>query len=1137
MSEKEEDTGQATETTIEENEDAEDSVGKNIEQNDSEKQETVEKTEAEKKDDQPDTDEEIKPVVEHEESAGEEGQEKNKEVDKEPDKEQDANEAVLSNQEEAVIPEKEGTVEEHTEDESQDINQEDDHIKKEESDPGKDADKNEEEVLASKEDVMTEGGDAEVDQKQGNEDPENVIEPSASFPQPSAGVDGADTEEQPPTPEVAVSREDGEKEKVETHSQEKSVVENASARDILQTFREEEQTQPLRFDWTFGFNRHIGCLNLSDNTRNLVFYVSSHVGVIYDFENNFQKLLLGHANSITSIACSGDKRWLVTADKGENSSVIVWDSYTGIPVQTVFNVGNEKGTIAIAMSADAKHIITVGAGDDQMISVWDWTTSISIPICSVNLGKTHGVQTSVQFHPYDNEQFVTNSETQVLFYSWSSGKLELHAPFLSDEVFNRAVGLYTQSVFQTNSRQALTGTSQGNLVVWDPERPSKNGGKEISFHKRALKLVRMQDRAITTLTQTDDYIVTGDVTGNVKFYDSSLNLINWYKESDKGPVASISFKHDPEFDVEVLAETKNYPKDATIPSNAFIVKDFSVSTKNAEIFNVLADGTQFTKILDEHDAAVHALASCPTKPWISIGSYSGLLKIWNYETKQCVVTRIFNKGNNIRCLTFDKSGLQMAVGMMNGSVFILDTISLEDELEKPFRYARDAVTHIAFSHNSKYLATCDADLATTVFVYDAEIGWRYLGRYRAHYKPITDVIFGVALDSDQSRLLTLGEDRTLVEYDLQNSSKDDLRLYSIDRIEQSATPNCLTWYPNITKESFLLMANDQYKFKLYNTTTKMCRRTLLAPTYGSPIQKMLVLPANNTDEHSSKARLLAYTTQYKIGLQLLPLDGNPHKSIAFIGHSNGISHLTCSKDGKYLFTAGGKDSCVHMWSVSVKSLEAAAALGGEGLTPFYGLLEGGVNGELFAELENYFYYAQLRSQGIDTTESREVSTVIPLEQIPFVMRALGFYPSEQEIEDMLNEVKFSEYVETGQYVNEINLADFIRLYVNHRPAFGLSPDDIEKAFGILGSTGASREKTIGKRALFNILQRRGEHMTEDEVAEYLATLVGINQEGGSTELKQYSMEDINSILDEILPDQITSTVFSEEILGLPVYEE
>ena len=42
------------------------------------------------------------------------------------------------------------------------------------------------------------------------------------------------------------------------------------------------------------------------------------------------------------------------------------------------------------------------------------------------------------------------------------------------------------------------------------------------------------------------------------------------------------------------------------------------------------------------------------------------------------------------------------------------------------------------------------------------------------------------------------------------------------------------------------------------------------------------------------------------------------------------------------------------------ALEAQAKLGGEDLIPFYGLMEGGREGELFAELEDYFYYAQIR---------------------------------------------------------------------------------------------------------------------------------------------------------------------------------
>lgn len=76
---------------------------------------------------------------------------------------------------------------------------------------------------------------------------------------------------------------------------------------------------------------------------------------------------------------------------------------------------------------------------------------------------------------------------------------------------------------------------------------------------------------------------------------------------------------------------------------------------------------------------------------------------------------------------------------------------------------------------------------------------------------------------------------------------------------------------------------------------------------------------------------------------------------------------------------------------------ASSLLGGEGLDPFYGLLDGGKEGDLYREIENYFYYAQIRSQGEDTMETRETSDFVDLDQIPNLMRALGFYPTEQEV--------------------------------------------------------------------------------------------------------------------------------------------
>ena len=60
-------------------------------------------------------------------------------------------------------------------------------------------------------------------------------------------------------------------------------------------------------------------------------------------------------------------------------------------------------------------------------------------------------------------------------------------------------------------------------------------------------------------------------------------------------------------------------------------------------------------------------------------------------------------------------------------------------------------------------------------------------------------------------------------------------------------------------------------------------------------------------------------------------------------------------------------------------------------------------------------------------EQREIHTEIPLSEIPFIMRALGYYPTEQEIDEMVNEVKFSTYVSNGQYVESIDIGGLLHL--------------------------------------------------------------------------------------------------------------
>jgi WD40 repeat protein len=94
--------------------------------------------------------------------------------------------------------------------------------------------------------------------------------------------------------------------------------------------------------------------------------------------------------------------------------------------------------------------------------------------------------------------------------------------------------------------------------------------------------------------------------------------------------------------------------------------------------------------------------------------------------------------------------------------------------------------------------------------------------------------------------------------------------------------------------------------------------------------------------------------------------------MGLVAHPGRISSLSVSHDGKYLFSAGGTDLSVNMWAVNTAAIPAGP--GGEhDARDFYCLMEGGEGGDLHNDIIDYFYYGQLRAQGEDSMDSRNIS--------------------------------------------------------------------------------------------------------------------------------------------------------------------
>jgi WD40 repeat protein/Ca2+-binding EF-hand superfamily protein len=726
----------------------------------------------------------------------------------------------------------------------------------------------------------------------------------------------------------------------------------------------------------------------------------------------------------------------------------------------------------------------------------------------------------VRFDPSDVCSILSNGPSVAIFWSWHEGQLSYYAPPLGERDFKQPVGSLTQSVFIPGTRKAVSATSDGDAVLWDcVELP-----EVASTDRRATKLIRLHSGPLLSLLTVGEMLVSGGQDGHVRFFDFDFRVVAWFEDLDAGPISSISFAHQP-------AALKTPGEEGA----AFSCPDFVVGTSNALVVactsamfeQIHADARRGTLLVQGQDAPVHGLAAHPSLTRFACTGHSGLLQLWDYAEKRLLLMRMFDKLLG-HALAFSPNGKLLAVGFTNGTLKLLAGMTLEEICT--FRSSRDAVTHLAFSSDSAFLASADADRCVALYRHGASAEgdgskreWEYTGKYRAHHAPISGLSFGDGSDG-LARLFSVGEDAQLVEFDLQRSSvSGGVQLRKATRIEQSAAPTSCLWLGSSEgrAEPLVVVANDRYKLRQVAADSKAVEATVLGPTYGGPISSMAVLPTLPADADAEAAvaapRHVAYATQEKVvGLLQLPLDGNPNKGMGLVAHPGEVSAMVVSWDGAHLITAGGSDLAIHMWDVTPQALEPTVAAGGGGLAPYLALLEGGAGGALHQEMRDYFYYAQLRAQGEDTTEPRRITGRVPISELGNLMRALGYYPSEREIDELCHEARVAQQAAGGEHADSIDFDGFVKLYVNHRPVFGVGKEAIAQGFAAIGADANG----VGKEQLMRALANHGEALSPEDLAQCLRALTG--------------HDDLESLLGP--KQQIDAPAFAEKILGFEDYD-
>lgn len=82
-------------------------------------------------------------------------------------------------------------------------------------------------------------------------------------------------------------------------------------------------------------------------------------------------------------------------------------------------------------------------------------------------------------------------------------------------------------MFLPNTTSAVSGTTDGNIILWDGETSTKK--------------IKLCDSSILTIGVVNSYIVIGSADGGVRFFDVRFRLEGYFEDFNAGPVTSISF--------------------------------------------------------------------------------------------------------------------------------------------------------------------------------------------------------------------------------------------------------------------------------------------------------------------------------------------------------------------------------------------------------------------------------------------------------------------------------------------------------------------------------------------------------------------------------------------------------------------
>jgi microtubule-associated protein-like 6 len=598
----------------------------------------------------------------------------------------------------------------------------------------------------------------------------------------------------------------------------------------------------LELEYIYGYRCHDTRNNMRYASSGELVYHTAAVGISLNTKSNTQKFFMEHNDDVTCLHMSNDGSLVATGQVGAVPMICLWDANT-MQTKLVLTGILQKGIGSVCISNDGKKLAAVALDDDHCIAIYDINTLLNPKAGS-----------SARKSPQDG-LIATGKSTKsaILDLKWDPTDTIVIAACVKEVCFISAEGSSVKVIkgsgwgknsppetvmcigfIETN---VITGTFKGQLLVWK----GKSLANTVQGHTAACTSI------YTRKNEKNKGLITGGADGLIIIWDTGYKKVGQFDIKTAPLVMSMNPK------IRAVCEDSK----GTI----------AVGTRGGEIIEF--SNNQAKVVMRGHfDDELWGLAINQNGKEFATCGQDNMVAIWDTAARKVKVTAKID--NHTKACGYSPDGKYLAVGCINGWIYVTDTKSLN--VINILKDRTKEVTQCKFSPKGDLLAVSAED--NEIWTYNVKQNFKVQAKLRGHISRVTHFDFS----TDGSTIQSVSTSYQILYHDSATGNRQ----------KQGATQN-----------------KDE-KWASWTTTI------------GWPVQGIWPPCSKGSDVNSvdrcAKGDVLATADDFsKVKLFKYPCSKEKASFVKYIGHSSHVTNCRFLPTDDYLITTGGNDKAIFQW--------------------------------------------------------------------------------------------------------------------------------------------------------------------------------------------------------------------------------